>query len=142
MPLDDGKRKRGYVKAWRCTLEWWGFTNPRLAHFWEYCRLKASRQARDVLFNGEKIHLEPGQFVFGRNVAAAETGLSPQQIRTCLKHLSAGTSPETTIRSTKRYSVVTLVNWNGYQVKGDESNQDINHDPTMSQPCPNHRQEC
>ena len=93
--------------------------------------------------NGQLINLEVGQFVFGRKIAESEIGLSQQKIRTCLKNLEK--MKILTSRSTNRFTLVTVINWENYQ--SDKKNQPadqpaINQPSTSSQPAANHIQEC
>ena len=117
MTLDEAKAARGYVRTWRCLLDSGIFRNPKLAHFWQYCLLKASHKRHSVVVGYEKIDLKPGQFIFGRRKAAAETGLSERVIRTCMAALKS--AQKTTLETTRRYSVVTICNWGSYQGNGD-----------------------
>lgn len=110
---------RGYVKNWRKKLESPFFRNPKLSHFWEYCLLKASHKETKVLVGYKEIILQPGQFVFGINVSALETGLSPREIRTCVSYHS--TTGNLTIKSTNKFSVITIINWGIYQEDEDKT---------------------
>ncbi len=59
------------------------------------------------------VDLQPGQFVFGRKKAAQELGMSEQNIRTCVDHLRR--LENIAIKSTNKYSVITIINWVAYQ---------------------------
>jgi len=139
--LPPEKRASGWIKAWRSLLQSPSFRNPKIAHFWLYCLLKATYRARQVLVGSIPVDLEPGQFIFGRARAAEETGLSEQNVRTALVALCRRGSLKSTIHSTKQFSVVTIVNWHVYQADGEENNQPSNQGPTNLQPTSNHKQE-
>jgi hypothetical protein len=141
---------RGYIKLWRRSLDSAAWKNLKLWRFWTYCLLKATHKPVDAMVGFQRVHLEPGQFVFGRGRAARETGLSEQSVRTCLQSLS-GPSPaesegkvcakstrEITVQSTKRFSVITVCNWDSYQKSDNRTNQPGNQDnnpqPTNNQP--------
>lgn len=132
MTLDDAKAARGYVKVYRCLLDSGVFRNPKLAHFWLYCLLKASHRRRTAMVGYEKVGLEPGQFVFGRRKAAAETGLSERAIRTCIRWLKSGR--KLTIKATRRYSVITICNWESYQGSGAASDPSSDQLTTHQRP--------
>jgi hypothetical protein len=51
--------------------------------------------------------------VFGRKVAAAETGLSERSIRTCIEVLENGGN--LTVETINKYSLVLIVKWAEYQ---------------------------
>ena len=99
--------------------------NPILWTFWSYCLLKASYTEHKTKVGYQEITLEPGQFIFGRKIAAQETGLSEMQIRTCIKSLKS--TNNITVKVTNKYSVVTVLNWGVYQFGDDEVNQQNNH---------------
>jgi hypothetical protein len=65
--------------------------------------------------------LQPGQFIFGRRKASAETGLSEREIRTILELLKS--LQNITIKTTNKFSVITIVNWHTYQSGTDENDQ-------------------
>ncbi len=130
----------GYIKYYRKSLDNPLFKNIPTWHFWDYCLLKASISERDIFISGKIIKLLPGSFVFGRKVAAEETGLSEQQIRTCIKNLKK--CQNLTIKSTKQFSIISITNWDSYQNQNDSSNQQINQRATNEQPTSNHIQEC
>jgi hypothetical protein len=70
-----------------------------------------------------------GQFVFGRKKAAKELRLSEQEIRTLIVFLL--NSGNLTIKSTNKFSIITIVNWHIYQVS-IEDDQPSNQ-PTTNQ---------
>lgn len=70
------------------------------------------------------VDLEPGEFVFGRRKAALETGLTEREIRTSLARLK--NLGNLTIKSTNKFSVIRIVNWETYQ--GNDPLSDHQHD--------------
>jgi len=124
----------GWVKAYRKLLKWPWFRYPNVAHLWEYCRLKATHHARRTVHGGQEIDLEPGQFIFGRKVAARETGLSERQVRTALSKLQTSKCLKATRHSTKQFSVITIYNWERYQSREGPSDQGIDQPATKHRP--------
>jgi|GEM_PF-1560647 len=124
----------GWVRDYRKILDWPWFKDPKTAHLWEYCRLKATYQARRALVGKVSVDLLPGQFVFGRRVAADETGMSEQEVRTAAKHLIREKCLNLTNHSTNLFSIATVCNWERYQGNGDETNQAPNQGLTKVQP--------
>ena len=131
--------KNKWVKYWRKSLDNPLFKHPLTWHFWDYCLLKATKYERETFMNGILVKLEAGSFVFGRRVASEETGLSQATIRTSIKRLV--NSGNLTIKSTNKYSIISITNWATYQANENEINQHINQGPTSNQPATNHRQE-
>lgn len=65
--------------------------------------------------NWRGITVKRGQLVTGLHSLSKATGLSIQQIRTCFTRLKS--TNEITIKSTNKYSVITLTNYSSYQDK-------------------------
>jgi len=63
--------------------------------------------------------LQPGQFVSGINVESKACGLSPREVRTCRQALE--TLGNLTIKTTNKFSVITVVNWAIYQDEEPET---------------------
>ncbi|HUT62226.1 MAG TPA: hypothetical protein VNA25_30680 [Phycisphaerae bacterium] len=125
---------------WRKLLDSDLFKNPKLAHLWEYCLLKASHKARRVLVGFIAVDLDAGQFIFGRKKASEETGLSIQTVRTCMSTLSKESRDKRlnlTIHPTKQFSIVSICNWERYQGDGNDDNQPSNQPLTSLQPASN-----
>jgi len=93
-----------------------------------FIHLLLAASNRPTNWKGQK--LERGQVIFGREKWAAKTGISEQSLRTCIKRLKS--TGEITIKSTKRYSIITIENYNEYQAK-KEGNQPANQPPTNQQ---------
>lgn len=120
---------RGYVKLWRKTLDTQGAQNPKFFAFWAWCLLKASHKRCTVMVGNQLVHLEPGQFIFGRKKASRETGLSEREIRTAVAFwASVG---NLTIKATNKFSVITIINWPIYQ--GSEGDERPAERPTKDQ---------
>ena len=132
--------ERGYVKLWRKSLDTAIFKNPSLWMFWCWCLMKATHKPREQIIGYQAVDLQQGQFVFGRDKASKETGLSVQTIRTCIETLKK--LENLTIKSTNKFSVITIINWDIYQPEQSQSNQQTNQQVTNKQPASNHKQEC
>ena len=66
------------------------------------------------------------------NALAANTGLSRQQVRTALNKLVL--TNEITIKSTNRFSLVTIENWSSYQFENETSTNKSTNKSTNNQP--------
>jgi hypothetical protein len=122
---------RGYVKLWRVSLEKPIFQKPELWQFATWCLMKATHKKRTQLVGFQQVELEPGQFIFGRDSAAEQLLSTPQKIRTCVKILS--NLEFITIKSTNKYSVITIINWRIYQPEENNSTSNL----TTNQPATN-----
>lgn len=129
---------RGYVKLWRKTLDSGWLKNHKLFVFWSYCLLKATHKPIDILVGSQQVHLEPGQFVFGRMKAANDCGMSEREIRTCVGKLN--TFENMTIKTTNKFSIITIVNWDIYQQEENEKDQQNDQVATSKRPASDHKQ--
>jgi len=113
-----------WVKLYDNILRWEWFTDSKMVHFFIYLLVKASYN--ETRHKGTDI--VPGQLPFGRDAASRETGLSVQNIRTCVKRLKS--TNEITIETSSKGSIITIVRWKEYQ--GITSNL-TNKQPTSNQ---------
>ena len=126
----------GYIKLYRSILkwEWWDHINTTRVFIW----LLLNAQWEDYRYRGYKV--PRGSLVIGRKRMSKDLRMSEQSIRTALEHLKS--TNEITIQSTNKFSLVTIVNWDKYQGKDDEinqqTNQQINQQSTNNQPTTNH----
>jgi len=130
----------GWIKLWRKSLDAGWLQNHKLWTFWCWCLMKASHKEHDQIIGYQKIHLMPGEFVFGLKVASKELKMSIQSIRTCVKFLK--TSENLTVKPTNKFSTISIINWNTYQDKEIETNSQTNKRLTNKQQTTNNKQEC
>ncbi|MGD0625088.1 MAG: hypothetical protein ABSB32_10260 [Thermodesulfobacteriota bacterium] len=122
----------GWIKLYRqlITNDW--LKNKNVCIFWIYCLLKAVHEPTKAIIGFQEVNLEPGQFIFGRRKAAEETGLSEREIRTsqgfCKK---AG---NLTIKTTNKFSILSIVNWDTYQNPKIENDQQNDQQVTSKRP--------
>lgn len=143
---------RGYVKLWRCIEDTGLIGQPTAFYLYSYLLLKATHKAKSFVVGGAVFNLDAGQVLIGRNKLADETGLSVQKIRTALELLKKLSF--ITCKSTNKCTIVSIVNWDTYQQRQPEdnqqycqqTNQQVNQHLTSAQPAPNQRlttiQEC
>lgn len=113
--------KRGYVRLWRKSLDAGWIKNHKLWAFWTWCLLKATHKEFDAIVGLRTVHLMPGQFIFGRDKAAEETGLTPKEVRGRIDFLSR--NGNMAIKKASKFSVITIINWDTYQGKCFEKGQ-------------------
>ena len=84
-----------------------------------------------------------GQCVIGRKALAERLGMSERSVRTALNHLKS--TNEITIKSTNRFSIVTIENWSKYQCEECDSDQQNDqqavNQATNNRPASDHIQE-
>ncbi len=130
----------GYIKLWR-KVKWKWLRNTKLWAFWTWCLLKASHKEHSLYVGATLVHLKPGQFVFGLQTAAEETGQSIQNIRTHLKVLEK-TERNLTRETTHQFSIISICNWKVYQPEKPKGNKQTNKQATGRQQASNNKQEC
>jgi len=114
---------QGYIRLWRKSLDAGWIKNHKLWAFWSYCLMKASWKEYDAIVGLQRVHLMPGQFIFGRKKATEETGLTEREIRTIIDFLKK--CGNVTIKTTNKFSIITIVNWPIYQ-GGETENDQLN----------------
>lgn len=122
----------GWVKLHRKITEWEWYSDINTCRLFIHLLLIANHT--DKKWKG--IDVKAGQCITGRISLSEQTGLTEQSIRTSLNKLKS--TSEITIKSTNKYSIITILNWNSYQ----ETNQPANKQLTSNQPATNHKQEC
>jgi len=80
----------------------------------------------------QEINLDPGQFIFGRKKAAIELDTTERKIRTSLDSLVK--SKNVTIKSTNKFSIISIINWHIYQDENFTNDQLIRQPPTSNRP--------
>ena len=100
---------RGWIKLWRKLEDWSWRKDPLTSHLFINLLLMANHKPYE--FMGFKINR--GQVVTGRFKLAETLGLTEQNIKTSFYKLKS--TNEITIKSTNRFSIVSIVNYEIYQ---------------------------
>lgn len=103
----------GWIKILRKFLDWEWFQKPEMVQLFIYLLLKANYEPK----KWQGITIEAGQFVTSRDKISSETKLTDRQIRTCLDRLKK--TNEITIKSTNRYTIITICKYESYQLELD-----------------------
>jgi hypothetical protein len=104
----------GWIKIHRKITEWEWYDDVNTFRLFMHLILKANHKAR----NYRGVNIELGCLMTGRELLSKETGLSIQQIRTCLDRLKS--TNEITIKSTKQGTIIQVLNYKKYQVSTNE----------------------
>ena len=122
----------GYVKLFRKMVEWEWYADPNTKAVFLHLLLTANYKR--TRYRG--ITLKPGQTIIGRRALAKKLGMSEQNVRTAINHLKS--TNEITIKVTNRFSVVTIVKWELYQVDDGKVTNKPTKKPHNDQPTTNH----
>jgi len=131
--MKDKGLSEGYVSLYRKILHNPIFKDREAFQLFMYCLLKANHMPGLVIFNRQKIHVARGQFIFGLEKASADLGMSMWKVRSSLDLLiSFGM---VTRKTTSRYSIITVCNYNyyqDYQRKSSQARPQTNHNQTTT----------
>lgn len=124
---------QGYIKLYRKILE-----NPVVTKdsdffaIWTYLLLNASHNHYEVVFEGSKITLNPGQLITGRkSIATFFTNISESKVQRVLKTLENERQIEQ--QTTPRNRLITIVNWIEYQQSEQQNEQQVNNKRTTNE---------
>lgn len=115
--------KQGWIKLFRSMMEWQWYDDIVTRGIFIHCLLRANHTAT----KWHNIDLEKGQFVTSLKNFADENGISVQTLRTHLKRLKS--TGELTIKTTNKYSIVTVCNYSLYQCSDEGINMQTNTQP-------------
>ncbi len=118
----------GWLKIYRKFTQWEWYQRSEMVHLFLHLLISANHKPR----KWQGVQINTGQLITGRLKLAAETGLSERQIRTCLTNLKK--SGEIFIKTTNRYSVITICNYDTYQSKEEVSDQQSDQQTTSKRP--------
>ena len=105
--------------------EWEWYNHSEMVHLFIHLILKATPIER--VWQG--VTLQRGQAIVGRQKLSAETGISEMTIRTCLNRLKE--SGEIEVKSSNRFSIITICNYDSYQQDTKQTNQPTNQQPNQ-----------
>ena len=114
----------GWIKLHRKFKDWQWANDPKTSHVFIHILLNVNH--KDGNWRG--IPVLAGSFITGRKALSHKTGLSEREIRTSLKRLKS--TSELTIKTTNKYSIISITNWHIYQVSDQ---QDANKRPASDQ---------
>ena len=106
----------GWLKLYRSILDSAVFQDAEVLKVWIWLLCNVAFEQHDTICYGKVIHLKPGQIATGRKKIAQCTDLNENKVYRALTALKSLGNIE--IKSTNRYSIITVVNWEKYQ---DES---------------------
>lgn len=115
-----------WIKIFRELLQWEWFQKAEMVQLFIYLLLKAN--CVDKQWQG--ITIKRGQLATSNATIRQDLRLSEQQIRTCIKRLIS--TGEITYKSTNRYVVITICNYDKYQEVGGTTNE-LNNEQTNNQ---------
>lgn len=122
----------GWVKLYRCSLG-----NPVVCKdsdyfaVWCYLLLNATHQPIDAVFNGERITLQDGQLITGRNSISEKFSINPSKVQRILKKLEIEHQIEQQTGNKNR--LISILNWDMYQQSEQQNEQPVNNKRTTTE---------
>lgn len=113
--------QQGWVSLHRKIIHNPIYSNANMLKLWIHCLLKASHSEHEQLVGNQLIKLEKGQFITGRKSLYLEfnQGVKPKEIvseATLFRYLKVFQSSKMlNIKTTSKYSVISILNWSEYQ---------------------------
>ena len=107
----------GHIKIDRKITKWEWYSDSKMVHLFIHLLLNANH--KDNKYQG--VEIKRGQLIVGRLKLAATVGFTENQIRACLKRLKK--TGEVTIKTTNKFSIVTICKYDTYQSYKEEINQ-------------------
>lgn len=112
-----------WIKLYRKLLKSPIFENEKALKVWIWCLLKSTHVEREQLVGQQIVHLEKGQFIFGREKASRELNMTESTIYKYIKILEK--LQMISINSNNKFSVVSIEKWEDYQDKKQQNNNKI-----------------
>lgn len=127
--------ENGWVKIHRKVTNWEWWDDHNTSRLFIYLLLKANHSQKK--WKGKVI--ERGQLITGLHKLHDATGISIQSLRTSLDKLIS--TNEITIKSTNKYSLITIVRYSEYQSDDDKLTSKLTSKLTNKQQTTNNKQE-
>ena len=127
--------ENGYIKLHRSILSWEWWSDDATFKVFVWMLLNANWE--DSRYKG--VDIPKGSLIIGRKIIARECHLTEQNVRTALNHLKS--TNEITTKSTNKFTVASIVNWEKYQCFENESTNKLTNKLTSNQPTTNHIKE-
>lgn len=112
-----------WLKLYRKLLKSPIFENEKALKIWIWCLLKATHIEREQLVGQQIIHLEKGQFIFGREKASEELKMTESTVYKYIKLLEK--LQMISINSNNKFSIVSIEKWEDYQEKKQQENNKV-----------------
>jgi len=110
----------GWIKIHRKILNWEWFQDDNTFRIFLYLLLTVNH--KDKKWKG--IMVNKASTISSLNSIKRATGVSYQSIRTSLGRLKS--TGEITIKSTNKYSIITICNYDAYQIEESDANKQTN----------------
>ena len=108
---------KGWIKIYRKITEWQWYDDARMVKTFLHLLIKANIEDEEWM----GITIKKGQFITSISKLSKELNLSIRQTRTCVFNLQK--TNEITSKSTNKYTVITICNYDNYQQQEKDERQ-------------------
>lgn len=123
----------GFIKLFRSIEEWEWYKDQNTKDLFIHLLIKANWE--ETRYRGHTV--PKGSVVTGIHSLAESLGISEQSVRTSLKHLKS--TGEITIKSTNRFSIISIANWEKFQGFSEELTNQLTGKLTNNQQTTNNQ---
>ncbi len=122
----------GYIRLYRKLLE-----NPVVCKdsehiaVWIYLLLNSTHKEYDLMFNGKRITMQPGQLLTGRKSISSSLKISESKVQRILKTFEIEQQIEQ--QTTTKNRLISILSWNEYQYVEQQNEQQVNNNRTTSE---------
>lgn len=117
----------GWIKLYRRFLSWQWFNKSEMVQIFVYILLSASHKDHPW----QNVVIRRGEFPTSVDSISRATGLTTQQVRTCLSRLER--TGEITRKSTNKFTIISVCNFDDYQLDEETEQQTNNKQITNKQ---------
>lgn len=115
----------GWIKIHRSIWDNPWMYKPYVYVIWSYILCHVNYQPTEVIFEGKRITLNPGQGLFKLREIAALFKVSPTSLHRIINLLKNETQIET--QTSPRNTIITVVNWQKYQTSETQNGIQVEH---------------
>lgn len=98
---------------------------------WMYLLLNATHKEVDMLFNGARITLLPGQLITGRKSISSKTKVNESKVQRILKTFEIEQQIEQ--QNGNKNRLISIKNWDNYQQYEQQNEQQLNNNRTTTE---------
>lgn len=117
----------GWIKLHRKFDDWQWINKPEMVSIFIHCLVRANHNGNYWL----DTEIKRGQFITSPEKISAKLGISYQTVRTCLNRLEK--TGEINKQTTNKYTIITVCNYDDYQLEQQTTNKRTNKQLTNNQ---------
>ena len=132
----------GWIKVYRKLSEKAFYKkDSEKVHLWIHILIKATHDGKEEFLGGKPYYCKPGEFTTGRKQLSEQTGISESKIERILSNFEK-IEHQIEQQKTSTNRLISILNWNEYQISEQQIEQQVNNDRTTSEQRVNTLQEC